>query len=350
MIFPNRTNTVISNAYSINRRISLLIISGWYCLTLIGHGQVNTISQQDVQNHSMKYVGQFPPGISRKENLIGKLGNIIAGSAPVILSKPVSVVARDTDNMYILSQGNGIVIRSENGELIVPQVIRRKKIVFPSLVGVTQIDNEFVLFTDSRQNKIFRLSADGKEIMEFNDTLVLYQPTGIAYSKIKNEIWVAETGAHRISVFDMSGKLLKRIGRRGTGEGEFNYPTNIWIDREGFAYIVDALNCRVVILDRNGKFISSFGKSGDATGYLARPKGIATDSYGNIYVSDALFNAVQVFDRSGRLLYYFGSQGQGREQFWMPSGIYIDSENFIYIADSYNMRIQIYHLTNGGKK
>jgi DNA-binding beta-propeller fold protein YncE len=311
--------------------------------------QVVNVRDSGSQNFTIKYIGQIPSESDKKGKFIGKLGNIIAGSAPVTLNKPVNMVAADIDNIWILSQGNGAIIEYRNGEMAIPRILQRKKIEYPSLVGITSARDGNQFFTDSKLDKIFRLSGDGKELSELNDTLTLNQPTGIAYSELKNEIWVVETGAHRITILSLSGKVLKRIGRRGTAEGEFNFPTNIWIDREGFAYVVDALNCRVEIFDSNGKFISSFGESGDATGYLARPKGIATDSFGNIYISDALFNAVQVFDRKGRFLYYFGSQGQGKEQFWMPSGIYIDSRNFIYIADSYNVRIQIYQLINGGK-
>ena len=228
--------------------------------------------------------------------------------------------------------------------------IEKKIAAFPSLVGITAFHNTEILFTDSQLNQLFLVNAEKKECRILNDSLKLNQPTGIAYSVINNEIWVVETGAHRIVVLNEKGEIKKTIGSRGNGKGEFNYPSNLCIDKIGNIYILDAMNFRVQVLNKEGDVISVFGTIGDATGSFARPKGIATDSYGNIYVSDALFHVVQVFDIKGNLLYYFGSQGHDEGQFWMPAGLYIDNNNYIYVADSYNSRVQIFQLINTGKK
>ena len=222
--------------------------------------------------------------------------------------------------------------------------LKREGGTFPSMVGICRTPGGDLLFTDSRLNRVVRLSEEGLQF--FGDTVVLDQPTGIACSPKNGDIWVVETGAHRISRFSPEGKLAGSIGARGSGEGLFNYPTFIWIDGEGRIYVVDSMNYRIQILDEEGRYASSFGEAGDATGYMARPKGVATDSRGHIYVADALFHVVQIFDRQGRFLDTFGSQGQGEGEFWMPAGLYIDDRDRIYVADSYNARIQIFQLEN----
>jgi len=263
--------------------------------------------------------------------------------------KPVNILAYDLGSFWILDQGNGLVYRNSGGTLSLPRALRRKKPDLSSLVGITAAWNDNLLFTDSRENKVFRLTPEGRELEVFNKGVTLNQPTGIAYSPVTEEIWVCETASHRIAVLNRRGELVRHIGSRGSSEGEFNFPTFIWIDASGMAYVVDAMNFRIQIFNSAGKYISSFGEHGNATGYFARPKGVAVDSQGNIYVADALFNAVQIFDREGNFLYYFGSQGRGREQFWMPSGIFIDSDDHIYVADSYNARIQIFQLKKGDR-
>ncbi len=82
------------------------------------------------------------------------------------------------------------------------------------------------------------LSADQKELRMLNDSLD--QPTGIAWSESTQEIWVVETHAHRVAILNSEGELIRRLGRRGSGPGEFNYPTFIWIDSFGNIYIVDS--------------------------------------------------------------------------------------------------------------
>jgi len=251
------------------------------------------------------------------------------------------------DTFWVLDQGicNLFEVENEVGEM--PHIRKNEFKNLNSLVGICAFKDEKLLFTDSFLNKLFVFTPDKKELIVLNDSLILDQPTGVAYSPLFNEIWVVETKAHRISVLNEKGELIKRIGQRGTSVGEFNYPTSIWIDKSGKVFLVDAMNFRIQIFSPEGEYLSSFGKTGDATGYFARSKGIATDSSGNIYVVDALFNAVQIFDQSGNFLYTFGVRGREKSEFWMPSGIFIDTNDFIYVADCYNARVQVFQRVKG---
>ncbi|MBE0667900.1 MAG: hypothetical protein IH593_09555, partial [Bacteroidales bacterium] len=281
-----------------------------------------TAEAADNSNYYVKYIAQFPAKEGDKTaGFLERLGNLILGGASVQLNKPVNIIAYNPASFWVLDQGNGSLLKNNGGTLSVPKALRKNKTIMSSLVGITSTGGDGVLFTDSRDNKIYHLSAGGTVLNVFNTTVSLDQPTGIACSPVSGEIWVAETGSHRIAVLNRNGELVRRIGKRGSAGGEFNFPTFICIDSSGLVYIVDAMNFRIQILDAAGKYISSFGKQGHATGYFARPKGIAVDSRGNIYVADALLNAVQIFDSEGNFLYYFGSQGRSAEQFWMPSGM-----------------------------
>lgn len=295
----------------------------------------------------IQWISQFPPAKKDKEksSLPKKISDIIIGKNDQLeLIKPMSVLALNPDTFIVFDQEKGQPFNVKNQQLEFIKCFKKKNAYFPSLVNSSFVSDSRIIFTDSRLNKIFYILADQKEVNILNDSLILIQPTGIAGSSVKDEIWVVETGAHRVSVLNQKGELLKQIGKRGTGNGEFNYPTSIWIDNEGIVYVIDAMNYRVQLFNKEGEFISSFGKQGDATGYFARPKGIATDSYHNIYITDALFHTVQIFDNKGRFLYQFGEQGSEQGQFWMPSGIYIDKNDYIYVSDTYNSRIQIFKI------
>jgi len=298
----------------------------------------------------IEWVSEFPSENKRpKSGFFNRLGDLIFGGKNVPISKPVSVLAVNPDKFFVLDQKHGTISQIDNMEATNLKIRNKKSEHFNSLVAICAIQENEILFTDSYLNRIFRITPGKKDLRIINDSLVLEQPTGVAFSKVNDEIWVVETHGHRITVLDIHGKVKKHIGSRGTGPGEFNFPTHIWIDDNGTAYIVDAMNFRVQIFDRNCEFESAFGEQGDATGYFAMPKGIATDSYGNIYVADALFHTIQIFDRSGNFLYNFGGQGREQGHFWMPSGIYIDDNDFIYVADSYNSRVQIFQLIMGDK-
>lgn len=295
----------------------------------------------------IRWVGQFPMGgdVESAPGIFKKIGKFFWGKKPVILAKPVAISVKNSNEFFVIDQANGTILSYDKSKDRFVHLLKDLG-KFPSLVGLCRLPNNLLAFTDSKLDKIYVIDIKRKTIRELNDELVLDQPTGITYSPSTGEIWVIETASHQVTVLDLNGKRTGKFGQRGMGEGEFNYPTSIWVDENGFAYIVDAMNYRVQIFSPEKKFVAAFGSQGDATGYFARPKGIATDSQGNIYVVDVLFNVVQVFDRSGNLLYYFGGQGRGKGQFWMPAGLFIDEENNIYVADSYNSRIQIFQVIN----
>ncbi|TFH24474.1 MAG: 6-bladed beta-propeller, partial [Bacteroidia bacterium] len=298
---------------------------------------------QSGAEYSVQWIGQFPGEESQKAPGFGdRMSRLVFGKKPQELIKPFNVVAVDPGQYWILDQGSGGVfeVLAKEGQLL--RCMKRANQDFPSLVGMCGTPAGDIFFTDSSLDKIMRV-ADG-ELSVFADALSFEQPTGIAFHRQSGEIWVVETGAHRISVLSREGERIRSIGGRGTAPGLFNYPTFIWIDSSGRVYVVDSMNFRVQILNAKGQAVSTFGTSGDATGNMARPKGLATDSHGHIYVADALFHAVQIFDDQGRFLTSFGSQGQEKGKFWMPTGIFIDEEDHIYVADSYNARVQIFQL------
>jgi sugar lactone lactonase YvrE len=139
------------------------------------------------------------------------------------------------------------------------------------------------------------------------------------------------------------GSLIARIGERGSGPGEFNFPTNVTVDRTGRLYVSDSLNSRVQAFDADFSHAGVIGARGTAAGSFSQPKGIAVDGDDHLYVVDAHFEAVQIFDRQGRLLLGFGREGSGPGEFWIPAGIHIDrSVNRIYVADTYNRRVQVF--------
>jgi len=301
----------------------------------------------------IEWVSQYPsqPGESAELKFKEKFVNFITGKSDrMALSKPVSVMAMNPDTFWILDQGIGQLFTIQKGVGEITHFKKNDFRNFPSLIGIVSVPGDSLIFTDSYMNKIFVSTPGDKETKSLNDSLVLEQPTGIAYSPVTGNIWVVETKAHRISILDRQGQLLKQIGGRGNEPGKFNFPTSIWIDNSGRAYVIDALNFRIQIFSDQGELITVFGEIGDATGYFARPRGIATDSHGNIYISDALFNAVQIFDISGNFLYTFGRQGRAKGEFWMPSGIFIDHDDNIYVSDSYNSRVQVFHLTKEDKQ
>ena len=332
-----------------------------FAIVLHFGGSANQVLALDIKNGNTVKDSLFPrvewvknwPASNQTHQVKGirvLLNSVFFGIKPPVLRNPVSILANNPGAFWVLDQGGSMIFQVRDGLGEIPHPIKKNHFDWSSLVGICAGPGGSILFTDSHDCKIYRLSSGSKKLTVLNDSLKLEQPTGIAWSPLQKEIWVIETKAHRITILSESGELIRQIGNRGNRPGEFNYPTHIWIDKHGYVYITDAMNFRIQVLNFKGEIISVFGEAGDATGYLARPKGVATDSQGNIYIVDALFHVIQVFDMQGAFLYKFGVQGHGNGEFWMPSGIFIDSQDYIYVADSYNSRVQIFHLIHPDEK
>ena len=215
---------------------------------------------------------------------------------------------------------------------------------WPQCVAVDAQDNIYV--TDSDAGKVFVFDAGGK-LRQVIGSLkggegMFKRPTGIAVDSAAQHIFVTDTYRNQIFMMDMHGSVLAKFGKGGAGNGEFNFPTELRLEGKDLV-VVDAMNFRVQVLDHDGTFQYTIGRVGDGEGAMFRPKGVGVDSEGHLYVVDGLYNIVQVFDREGQLLYYFGRKGTGFGDFQLPAGLFIDHNDRVLVVDSFNRRVQVFH-------
>lgn len=204
-----------------------------------------------------------------------------------------------------------------------------------------------LLVTDSADASVFVFDRDGGFLGTMGDGL-LTRPVGVSVDPRDGRVFIADAGAHVVFVLASDGEEIGRIGGRGVGPGQFNFPTYTAVDADGRLYVSDSLNFRVQVFSPSLDHLFSFGSKGDMPGYFAQPKGLAVDDAGRVYVADAQFEAVQLFDRAGRLLMAFGHEGRGPGEFWLPVGVHIDAKGRVWIADSYNRRVQVFEYVGPG--
>ncbi|GBD99318.1 serine/threonine-protein kinase PknD [bacterium BMS3Abin07] len=263
------------------------------------------------------------------------------------LLRPYSIFVDDKRNLYITDTGayRVTIVNLDTMETHYIISAGKRDLLFP--VGIVVNREGKIFVSDSVLRKVFIYNQNRKLTGEFQGEFL--RPTGLAIDNNRNIIYVADTLAHRIYVYSSDGTRLSGIGRHGAGDGEFNFPTHLWVDNNGFLYVTDSMNFRIQIFTPDGNFYKAFGTIGDAYGNLDKPKGIATDSAGHIYVIDSIKDMVKIYNFKGQLLLFFGSEGRNYGQFWLPSGIFIDSNNTIYVADTYNMRLQVFQYLGGGE-
>jgi DNA-binding beta-propeller fold protein YncE len=294
--------------------------------------------------------------VKPKRTFWTRLIDVVAGEPDFhYLVNPYSVTTDSRGRIIVTDPGADGVHVFDFAQQKYKFLTRRGKdkdpMLMPQCVAVDAHDNIYV--TDSAAGKIFVFEPGGKYQRAIGSLKggegFFKRPTGIAVDSAGQRIYVTDTLRDKIYMMDMQGSVLRMFGKRGTGEGEFNFPTELRLNGPELA-VVDAMNFRVQVLSRDGEFRYSVGAIGDGVGAMFRPKGIGYDSEGHLYVADGLWGVVQVFDNQGRLLYYFGQKGTGLGEFQLPAGLQVDGNDRIFVVDSYNHRVQVFHYYGQAKQ
>lgn len=305
-----------------------------------------------------RYVGQlrgddnFLPdeadaGFNGRKALYWLVGLVGTPDDRVMLKQPQSGMVDATGRILVTDTGRVLVFNQPAGTLKVwDRADARTPFVWP--VGIVEGPDGQVLVADSELGGVFRLDHDGTPLGNIGKGL-LKRPTGLARDPQRGRIFVSDTAAHDIKVFDDAGRLVKTIGRRGEGAGEFNYPTHLAFAR-GELYVADSMNSRIQVLGAEGDEVKlRFGSRGTHVGDLARPKGVAVDSEGDIYVVESNYDHLLVFNRKGALLLGIGDRAAGPGKFDVPTGVWVDRGDRVFVADMLNRRVAIFQFLGSGE-
>ncbi len=283
----------------------------------------------------------------RRPSLLRRLGDAIAGPSRQRLMRPQGVAVSPEERIYVTDQElQGVhVFDLVSGRASF--IARVEGMFLVSPVGVA-VCGERVAVSDSALNEVYLLDADGDLVCKMRKPGGFERPTGLAFEPQEGVLYVVDTLANEVCVFDLSGSMVRRFGSLGTGKGRFNYPTHIFVDAQRRLYVTDSMNFRLQFFAADGTYQGEVGRLGDASGYMAVPKGVGVDAFGHIYVVDSYLSNVQVFDREGRFLLTFGEPGRDPGSFHVPTGLTVAADGRIYVCDSFNSRVQVFNYIGPG--
>ncbi|XP_065916038.1 tripartite motif-containing protein 2-like [Dysidea avara] len=210
----------------------------------------------------------------------------------------------------------------------------------------------------------------------------LKHPRGIAFGK--DGVWaVVDESNHCVWMFDSQDQLIRKIGSKRNGNGQFMRPLGVAFGHDGHLYLTDIDNLRVQKFDPNGDYLLQFGSLGSGDGRLKHPLGIVVHN-GGVYVAECGGSRISVFQcggqfrqtfGSGHLSYphyitvtnnnqllvankghhcisiftldgayvgKFGEQGAGRGQLSSPTGITTDKYGFILVLECGNCCVSVF--------
>jgi DNA-binding beta-propeller fold protein YncE len=300
----------------------------------------------------IRYVGQLSTSADLKPGvpITQGIGEMLFGKAAVYsMLTPYALCTDEGDRLFVADSNAQVVhvfnLKSRRYARWTP-ANREKRFAQP--VGIAYDPTGRLFVADSVAGRIYEFDGRGRQTGEIGAGVVV-RPCGLAFDPRRRQLFVADAGAHRVFVFSNRGELVTRIGSRGIGLGQFNFPTNVAVDGRAMLYVSDSLNFRIQQYSPQLQPLRQIGRKGDMPGYFAQPKGVAVDTQGHVYAVDANFETVQVFNDQGALLMDFGQEGQQPGSFWLPAGIFIDRRNRIWVADCYNRRVQVFDFLPEGR-
>jgi DNA-binding beta-propeller fold protein YncE len=203
---------------------------------------------------SVLYVGSSKDLSVTIMDLSGQItGHLGEGAHEFKLPRNIAI-DRETNNVYVVDQ-------------------------LDDSVKVYAKDGTFLRRIDDAGNLPQDVTVNGEEIF------VLDQP-------LLTDSYGDQIRGARVSVFDVTGTLVRSFGAYGTNDGEFVRPKAITSDAQGFIYIADAFNGSVVCFDQQGNFQQSIQ---DTTHAMIGSMGLAIDQTGRRLASTSLVGQLSVY-------------------------------------------------------
>ena len=212
----------------------------------------------------------------------------------------------------------------------------------------------------------------------------LYRPWGIAIHG--DSVYVSCWGDHTVSKFSLTELCrVRRIGGKGSNNGQFMYPKQLTTDSIGRVFIADYGNYRICIHDpdlnhlRNishqsmsrpfdvkvshdrlyilcpnnntclhvltleGDKLHSLIACGEGLDVLL-PYFFCLDPLNNFVLSDLKSHSIRVFSPEGNLLHTIGREGHQQGMFYRPQGVDITPNGrMVCVSDNVNYGLQIFY-------
>lgn len=188
-----------------------------------------------------------------------------------------------------------------------------------------------------------------------DNNILFYMPSDIAFDSQGN-MYVLDSGNHRIQKFSPDGKFMTSLGQKGQGPGELYFPLSIDVDSQINLYVSDSGNQRIQILKHDGTDpktikmvkhpVSVIRISSSGQMIMGGRGGILSIRPGDMDEEKSLPKLLTVLGSEGEVKKEFGEPLDYKDFLLNRTGnqfhFTVDKNNNTYIAFNFQNRIEKY--------
>ena len=261
------------------------------------------------------------------------------GEAPGELFRPIDVaIHEETLQIFVVNYGhNRVDIFSETGEFIsqlgVGQLTNPWGIAMhgDSLYVSCMDDNTVNQFSLIEMCHVRRIGGKGSSNGQFSCPRQLT-------TDLIGHVFIADCGNHRICIHDPDLNHLRNITHQSMSR-----PSDVKVSRDCLFVLCPFNNPGMLVLTLEGDMLHSLitcGKGMD----VSRPRFFCLDPLNNFVLSDWKSHSIRVFSPEGILLHTIGREGHQPGMFTYPTGVVITPNGkLICLSWNQNYALQIFY-------
>jgi DNA-binding beta-propeller fold protein YncE len=278
------------------------------------------------------------------------------GETPGTLRNPTSVAVDGEGNVYVVDGANGRLQKfAPDGRLLKAVGGPEDGDIQFNQPGDVALDAEGnVYVADTWNHRVQKFDAELNFVTAWGGPttsllnpgpLDFWGPRGVAVDAEGN-VWIVDTGTHRVRKFSPDGEPLATVGERGRGLGQFREPVGIAFDpTTGDFLVADAGNARIQRFDAALTPLAAYPIEAWQELHPANKPDLAVLPDGRILASDGPGGSVLLLDSEGIVV---ATLSAVREQaLAFPRGLAYDAAGgFVFVSELTGDRVRRFPLTD----
>lgn len=249
--------------------------------------------------------------------------------------QPCNVCVDSRNSVYVVDTGNSRIKKlTENLDFI--DHITNEGLEGRSATGICMgSSGDSLLTINWRTKTVTEMTLEGQTIGSFTHD-DFKEPIDIAMD-LDDNVVVADNGIGSVLVFETSGKLLKTVGNRGNGRGQFKDISAVCVAPSSGDIIV--ADSRIQVFNSAGDFVREIFPQGKGKG---RYGGLVCDNHGFLLATrtEKARSFIQVFKLdTGSLYSVIDSHGCKMKR---PTGLAVMQDRHLVVVDIGNDCVRKY--------